>query len=183
MEPILTATFEDGAHVQHAVDALIEHHCTTDAIGVLTPTEDGTKRSRIRMHSGMRTGGLIGMAIGALGGAASAVLVVNGLVPPPGLDIFMTVPPQVAALQGFIIGGAAGGLAGLLIGLGWWTEEVEDPNPLPHPRRTGPTVLGVEASGERVEELRGVLEEAGALTVRLRDPGDAPRMWRAIHAA
>lgn len=179
MRSMITARFESDAEVQHAVDALIEHHCAAEDIGVLAPGPEGPTPTRVQLLTGLRDGGLIGAGVGAIAGAAATVLVVNGVIDGPGLDAVAAMTPQLAAVEGFVLGGAGGALVGALIGLGRWREEVA-----PHPTVQGkPTVVGVLAQGQRLAELRHVLEDLGGEDVHVHEPGDAPQMLRAIRMA
>ncbi len=176
MRSMITATFESEAEARRAVDALIERHCSSTEVGVLRPGAGAPERPR--PFAGLRDGCLIGLAVGAIAGAAGAMLLGQGWIHGPALDPVAAMPTQLAAVQGFLWGGAGGALLGALIGLAGWHEKVSPPT-----ADRGPFVVGVLARGQRLAELRRVLVDLGGHAVHVREPGDEPHLRRIIRAS
>lgn len=173
MRSMITATFESEGAARRAVDALIERHCSSKDVGVLWPGAEAPDRPGL--FAGLRDGCLVGLAVGAIAGAAGVMLLGQGWIQGPALDPVAAMPTQLAAVQGFLWGGAGGAL----IGLAGWREEV----PAAATTGGGPFVVGVLARGHRIAELRRVLEALGGTAVHVSEPGDEPRLRRIIRAS
>jgi hypothetical protein len=131
-----------GFHAPRDLSVIASHHREHQAVPVVDEPEV--------MH-----GGAIGGTLGAALAAAGAVL--TGLTAGP-LSM-VAAGPVVAALEAALAGGAVGWAVGALEGLGIWKEEAEFHATHIH---EGVVWVGVHAEGERAEDARRILTEAGA---------------------
>lgn len=98
--------------------ALREQGFTNDAISALLPDNSGSKdfahEHRTKAPEGATTGGVAGLAVGAVIGWLAGV----GTLAILGLGPFISAGPIMAALSGAALGAAAGGIIGGLVGMG-----------------------------------------------------------------
>jgi hypothetical protein len=110
--------YPDQLTAEDAVDTLKDTGFRSTDISVLFPDNQGSKDFAHERHTkapeGAITGGGSGMVLGgALGWLASI-----GALAIPGVGPFIAAGPVMAMLGGIGVGGAIGGIAGALIGLG-----------------------------------------------------------------
>ena len=98
---------------------------------------------------------LVGGVIGAVLGFVGVGLVVVGWLPDPGL---FSPWPLLAVFQGFYLGAVAGFGLGAVSGIGHVRSVIRPARAHVH----GVNWVGVQAEGERAEEARAILREAGA---------------------
>jgi hypothetical protein len=131
-----------GFHAPRDVSVIASHHREHQAVPVVDEPE---------VVHGAEAGSAIGAVLAAAGAALAGITV--------GPLTMVASGPVVAALEAAFAGGAAGWAVGALEGLGVWKEEAEFHATHIH---DGVVWVGVHAVGERAEEARRILTEAGA---------------------
>lgn len=104
--------------VSEAVEAFKRAGFRSTDISVLFPENLGTKDFGHEKHTKAPEGAVAGASTGALIGGALGWLAGIGALAIPGIGPFIAAGPIVAILSGIGAGGAVGGFAGALIGIG-----------------------------------------------------------------
>jgi hypothetical protein len=108
--------YPDRTTVSGAIDILHQAGYRAADIAVLLPENDGSKDFAFEKSSKAPEGAAAGAAAGAVVGAALAWLVSVESVAFPGLELFATVRPLMAALAGAGVAAALGWLIGSFVG-------------------------------------------------------------------
>src|SRR5690348_5328034 len=117
-EKALFCILKNDAQAIAIADNLRAAGFAPDDISVLLPDKEGTRDFAHEHHTKAPEGATAGATAGALLGGALGWLVGIGSLAIPGLGPFIAAGPIMAALAGAAGLGAAGGIAGALIGLG-----------------------------------------------------------------
>src|SRR5438128_12383710 len=110
--------YRDRISVDTAVDALRAADFRNTDISVLFPENEGTKDFAVEKQTKAPEGTTTGATSGAVIGGGLGWLAGIGALAIPGLGPLIAAGPIVAALAGVGAGGAIGGLAGALVGMG-----------------------------------------------------------------
>src|SRR5205085_10837684 len=110
--------YRDRAHVEDAVDALIDNGFRSEDISVLMPENIGTKDFAHEKNTKAPEGAAAGAGPGVVIGGPLGLLAGTGALAIPGLGPFIAAGPIMGALAGAGTGGAVGGLIGALVGMG-----------------------------------------------------------------
>lgn len=166
MDPTITGSFPDAAHVTAAVQGLLEEHFESQDMRVLLLRKDGETREvpvqhRMEMGRGAVVGGIAGIFIGAVLTALVAAGVID--VAHGGLIAESLV---LAAVQGAVMGAMLGSLTGLIVGMAIWRTVVQVS---PSDFQDGEVLVGANARGRGIERARRVFEEAGATRIAVED--------------
>src|SRR6266852_3533688 len=152
--------YRDRAHVEDAVDALIDNGFRSEDISVLMPENVGTKDFAHEKKTKAPEGAAAGASTGAVVGGTLGLLAGIGALAIPGLGPFIAAGPIVGALAGAGVGGALGGIAGALIGMGIPEYEAKRyEGRIQH----GNILLSVHADDSQwVDRAKKILEHTGA---------------------
>jgi hypothetical protein len=159
MSVLVWAVFQDGQTARAGVEQLIEASFPPDEVKVLLQDEEGFHDVPMERKTAVPAGAAVGATLGAAG-AAGAVLLTGG-------GALIAAGPIAALFQAAGIGGALGGVAGAMGGLGWWKDEADVPAEADQERDARVLVL-IPVPEERSEEAQAALrraapERAGAL--------------------
>ena len=161
---VVVGVFEDYAHAQGAVQDLIAHDFSSEAISVVGRRGDEPESVPADVDS---SGTAIGVGTGAvLGGALAAM----GLAV-PGIGWLIAAGPLAAALAGASIGAAAGGVIGALVDIGVPGVEAEA---YAAAVRSGATLVTVTVDDSRADTAMEILGRHRAVDVEERPPESAP---------
>jgi hypothetical protein len=158
--------FKTATQAEVGVDVLITAGVSSAGISVLLPEQHNTKPATQAGTSpqpqGTKTATVA--TIGATGGGALfgslAVLVGAGALAIPGIGPLLAAGPLMAGLAGLGVGGAIGGLAGALVGMG--LQEDEAKRYVSHVGG-GRTLVVVHCdTPEETAKAKAALERAGA---------------------
>jgi hypothetical protein len=106
------------ASADNATDALVRSGFPASDISALLPDNLGTREIGTQKATKAPEGAATGATSGAVLGGTLGLLAGIGAVAIPGAGPFIAAGPIMAALAGVGVGGAVGGFAGALIGLG-----------------------------------------------------------------
>ncbi|HEY4839693.1 MAG TPA: hypothetical protein VIH72_13850 [Candidatus Acidoferrales bacterium] len=112
------AIYSTRAGVEHGAEMLLSSGFTTSDISVLFPENLGTKEIGTEKSTKAPEGTAVGAGSGAVIGGTLGLLASIGALAIPGIGPLIVAGPIVAALAGIGVGGAVGGFAGALIGMG-----------------------------------------------------------------
>jgi uncharacterized membrane protein len=110
----------------------------------------------------------------AIGGVAGALLGVVAMAV-PGIGPVLAIGPLAAALTGAGVGAATGGMLGALADMGVPEREAQQ---LTEAIRSGGTVLVVQANDKTWEAARAILDQHGALDLRLALDQASVKGWK-----
>src|ERR1051326_9014106 len=110
--------YTNRSAVEHAVDALKTAGYRNTDISVLFPETTGTKDFAHEKHTKAPEGAATGAGSGVVVGGTLGWLAGIGALAIPGLGPFIAAGPIMGLLGGMGAGGAIGGIAGALIGMG-----------------------------------------------------------------
>jgi len=110
--------YRDRAHVETAVDTLLEEGFRSADVSVLLPDNVGTKDFAHEKHTKAPEGTAAGAGTGAVVGGTLGLLAGIGALAIPGLGPFIAAGPIMATLAGVGTGGVVGGIIGALVGMG-----------------------------------------------------------------
>lgn len=166
MEPTITGAFPDPAHVDAAVQGLLEEHFESQDLRILLLTKDGqTREVPVRHRMEMGRGAVVGGILGVVVGAVLTPLVASGVI-----DVvhggLVAESVGVAAVQGAVMGAMLGSLTGLIVGMAIW-RTVVDVSPADWER--GEVLVGAAARGRGIDRVRRVFEDAGATRISVDD--------------
>src|SRR3954467_7832496 len=152
--------YRDRAHVEDAVDALVDNGFRSEDISVLLPENVGTKdfahekgtKAPEGMATGATSGAVVGGALGWLAGIGALAI--------PGVGPLIAAGPIIAALTGVGVGGAVGGLTGALVGMGIPEYEAKR---YEGRIKSGSILLSVHSdNSEWTSKAKQILENTGA---------------------
>lgn len=159
MSKILTGTYRTREGALRAAERLIDAGFTRDEVCLLAPNDPGVHfavKTKHETMAGVGGGALIGLMVGALAGALSALAAVTI----PALN-FLTGDPLLSALSGAGAGAAVGGLIGALVG----AARVHHETVVVNGHDPGYTLVGVTAPSNMVRSAEELLQIAGATTI------------------
>jgi hypothetical protein len=110
--------YRDRAHVESAVDTLLDNGFRSEDISVLFADNVGTKDFAAEKNTKAPEGTATGATSGAVVGGTLGLLAGIGALAIPGLGPFIAAGPIMGALAGAGGGGVIGGIIGALVGLG-----------------------------------------------------------------
>jgi hypothetical protein len=110
--------YPDQLTAEDAVDTLKDTGFRSTDISVLFPDNQGSKDFAHERHTKAPEGAITGGGSGMVLGGALGWLAGIGALAIPGVGPFIAAGPVMAMLGGIGVGGAIGGIAGALIGLG-----------------------------------------------------------------
>lgn len=163
------ALLRDEQQAEAAVEALIDGHYRPQDVSVLLCDGGSLKEAPIVHHTGMGHDAARGVALGALVGATLSATGVVGV---------LAAGPLLAALEVAVVGGATGGLVGVLTGLGYWQSEAEFPET--HLREGG-ILVGVLTDRARAPDAERILRDAGGSHVGTTDQKPRPEAAQELH--
>jgi hypothetical protein len=105
-------------NVEYALESLRNAGFPKEDVPILLPENLGSKDLGTEKHSKAPIGAAAGAGSGAVIGGALGWLVRIGALALPGLGPLVAAGPIIAALAEIGVGGAVGGFAGVLVGLG-----------------------------------------------------------------
>src|SRR6266508_6592191 len=148
--------FDDPAMARRAVDALHASPLRLDDVSIVAPTADTDSAT----HSGEDVSAGQGATVGAVwvGLVGLAALLI------PGVGPFIAFGALGAALTGAVTGAVVGGVTAALIDFSGIPED--EAHGYEQQIRAGKTLLAVKARDEDTSEVRRILDEIGASTVR-----------------
>jgi hypothetical protein len=162
-KPVVVGVFEDRLEAEKAVDELEQAEFRDEDIGFVIRGSDVMRGGMITDAQGTkdRKGALTGMAVGgtvgAMLGAAAAIMV-------PGVGPVLAGGILASAFGGAIAGVATGGILGAMIGLGVSEEEAQFYEREFH---EGRAIVAVRAGG-RAAEAGEILRRHGAYDIETR---------------
>jgi hypothetical protein len=110
--------YRDRAHVESAVDTLLDNGFRSEDISVLFSDNVGTKDFATEKNTKAPEGTATGATTGAVVGGTLGLLAGIGALAIPGVGPFIAAGPIMGALAGVGTGGVVGGIIGALVGLG-----------------------------------------------------------------
>ena len=152
--------YRDRAHVEDAVDALIDNGFRTEDISVLMPENIGTKEFAHEKGTKAPEGVVAGAGTGVVVGGTLGLLAGIGSLAIPGVGPFIAAGPIMGALAGAGTGGVVGGIIGALVGMGIPEYEAKRYEGL---IKQGNILLSVHAdNSDWVKRAKDILERTGA---------------------
>src|SRR3954469_24606823 len=152
--------YRDRAHVEDAVDALIDNGLRSEDISVLMPENVGTKDFAAEKNPKAPEGATTGAGTGAVIGGTLGLLAGIGALAIPGLGPFIAAGPIMGALAGAGSGGVVGGIIGALIGMGIPEYEAKRYEGMV---KQGRVLLSVHCdNSDWVKRAKNLLAETGA---------------------
>src|SRR6202050_1421562 len=112
------AIYSTRAGAEHGAEMLLSSGFSTSDISVLFPENLGSKELGTEKSTKAPEGTAVGAGSGAVIGGTLGLLASIGALAIPGIGPLIVAGPIVAALAGMGVGGAVGGFAGALIGVG-----------------------------------------------------------------
>lgn len=155
------AVFNQSTHVTSALDRLYQAGFGPADISVLTSENYGKSGFGIEKGTKAAEGAAIGGGITAGVAALIAGLTAVGAVATGGVGLIAS-GPIVAALAAAGAGAAAGGLIGALVGMGIPEHEAKV---YEGQIKKGGTLVSVQATGDRVDLARQILDSSNAESV------------------
>ena len=169
MTVFVHAHFENRSQADTAVKALLEAHVAADKVRVITRQGSSAQPSAPSYRTRIGRSALWGICLGA---PVGLFLSATGWL--PGLaDV-----ASWAAVQGSVIGAAAGLFIGAVRGRGWWEQR-----PALHPDDVDAAgvIVGVSISAERAPAAREALLQSGGEDVGVADAGEVDAAVRLLH--
>ncbi len=155
--------YPDQQTVNEAIEALKRAGFRNTDISVLFPENIGTKDFGHEKHTKAPEGAVAGASTGAIIGGALGWLAGIGALAIPGIGPFIAAGPIVAMLSGIGAGGAVGGFAGALIGIGIPEYEAKR---YEGRIRNGGILLSVHCdNSDWTKRAKEVLEQTGATDI------------------
>src|SRR5215207_6270877 len=153
--------YRDRAHVEDAVDALIDNGFRSEDISVLMPENVGTKDFAAEKNTKAPEGATAGAGTGAVVGGTLGLLAGIGALAIPGLGPFIAAGPIMGALAGAAVGAAVGGVTGALVGMGIPEYEAKR---YEGQVKDGGILLSVHCdNSEWVDRAKRILKQTGAM--------------------
>lgn len=152
--------YRDRAHVEAAVDTLLDNGFRSEDISVLFADNVGTKDFATEKNTKAPEGTTTGATTGAVVGGALGLLAGIGALSIPGLGPFIAAGPIMGALAGAGGGGIVGGIIGALVGMGIPEYEAKRYEGM---IKQGHVLLSVHCdNSEWVGRAKDLLKETGA---------------------
>jgi hypothetical protein len=147
------------AQAETIIDALGRAGVPSSDVSVLLPDKKGTRDFAHEKNTKAPEGAVAGASAGGVLGGTLGLLAGIGALAIPGLGPFIAAGPIMAALSGAAAGATVGGIAGALVGMG--IPEVEAKQ-YESKIKDGNILLSVHAEGDRIKQVKKVLEDGGA---------------------
>jgi len=152
--------YRDRAHVESAVDTLLDNGFRSEDVSVLFADNVGTKDFATEKNTKAPEGTATGATTGAVVGGTLGLLAGIGALAIPGLGPFIAAGPIMGALAGAGTGGVVGGIIGALVGLGIPEYEAKRYEGL---LKQGKVLLSVHCdNSDWVGRAKNLLEQTGA---------------------
>jgi uncharacterized membrane protein len=148
--------FDDAATARRAVETLRDGPLPLDDISLIGQNSDGTITSGDTGDVSAGEGATVGAVWGGLVGLAALLI--------PGVGPFVAFGALGAALTGAVTGAVVGGIAAALIDFSGIPED--EARGYEQQLRAGKTLVAVKARDEDAPEVRRILDELGAGSVR-----------------
>src|SRR5689334_4162701 len=152
--------YRDRAHLEAAVDTLLDNGFRSEDISVLFSDNVGTKDFATEKNTKAPEGATTGATGGAVVGGTLGLLAGIGALAIPGLGPFIAAGPIMGALAGIGTGGVVGGLIGALVGMGIPEYEAKRYEGMV---KEGKILLSVHCdNSDWVKRAKDILEQTGA---------------------
>jgi len=148
--------FDDQITARRAMETLRDSPLPLEDISVIAQNADGTLNSGDSGDVSAGEGAAVGAVWGGLVGLAALLI--------PGVGPFIAFGALGAALTGVVTGAVVGGISAALIDFSGIPED--EAHGYEQQIRAGKTLVAVKARDEDSGEVRRILDEAGADTVR-----------------
>jgi uncharacterized membrane protein len=148
--------FDDQATARRALETLRDGPLPLEDISIIAQNPDGTVDTGESGDVSAGEGATVGAVWGGLVGLAALLI--------PGVGPFIAFGALGAALTGVVTGAVVGGIAAALIDFSGIPED--DARGYEQQLRAGKTLVAVKARNEDAAEVRRILDEIGAGTVR-----------------
>jgi hypothetical protein len=149
MSKFVHALYRDEPSATAAVRQLVDAGFATSDIGALIGQGPDAQTLPLDHKTGLVAGALLGGVLGVVGGSVLALTGGFGL---------LALGPLFTALEGALVAGAGGTLAGMLGRLAYWNDEIEFPQDA---FEAGAVLLGVTTNDGRVHLAREILRRTG----------------------
>jgi uncharacterized membrane protein len=148
--------FDDPTTARRALDTLRNSSLPLEDISLIAQNTDGTLAADNSGDVSAAQGATVGAVWGGLVGLAALLI--------PGIGPFIAFGALGAALTGVVTGAVVGGISAALIDFSGIPED--EAHGYEQQVRDGKTLLAVKARDEDSAEVRRILNEIGASTVR-----------------
>jgi uncharacterized membrane protein len=148
--------FDDQTSARHAVETLRDGPLPLEDISIISQNGDGTITSGDSGDVSAGEGATVGAVWGGLVGLAALLI--------PGIGPFVAFGALGAALTGVVTGAVVGGITAALVDFSGIPED--EAHGYEQEIRSGKTLVAVKARDEDSAEVRRVLNEIGASSVR-----------------
>ena len=148
--------FDDPTTARRALDTLRNSSLPLEDISLIAQNTDGTFAADNSGDVSAAQGATVGAVWGGLVGLAALLI--------PGIGPFIAFGALGAALTGVVTGAVVGGIAAALIDFSGISED--EAHAYEQQLRAGKTLVAVKARDEDASEVRRILDEIGATTVR-----------------
>jgi uncharacterized membrane protein len=148
--------FDDQVTARRALETLRDGPLPLEDISIIAQNADGTVDTGASGDVSAGEGATVGAVWGGLVGLAALLI--------PGVGPFIAFGALGAALTGVVTGAVVGGIAAALIDFSGIPEE--EARGYEQQLRAGKTLVAVKARDEDAAEVRRILDEIGAGTVR-----------------
>jgi len=148
--------FDDPTRARRALETLRDGPLPLEDISIIAQNTDGTVNTGNSGDVSAGEGAAVGAVWGGLVGLAALLI--------PGVGPFIAFGALGAALTGAVTGAVVGGIAAALIDFSGIPED--EAHGYEQQIRAGKTLLAVKARDEDTSEVRRILDEIGASTVR-----------------
>src|SRR5687767_5996928 len=174
MANTILGIFDDPMAARRAMEALRESSLKLDDISIVTrATESGAAVSGADDDVSAGEGAAVGAVWGGLVGLAALLI--------PGVGPFVAGGALFAALTGAVTGAVVGGISAALIDFSGIPED--EARGYEEQVRSGKTLVAVKARDEDSAEVRRLLNEAGAASVRDDQTPTGAGTGRSVHVA
>lgn len=154
---VVIGVFADETQARHAIDELQRAGYTDDEVGYLTRATTDDTATQHDMRNNAAPGAIGGSVLGGVLGAAASLLI-------PGFGPAIAGGVLAATLGGMFIGASAGGLIGMLTGMGFSQDEGHF---YQHELEAGRTIVTVKSEDGAADALN-ILRSNGASDARTR---------------
>ena len=148
--------FDDQVSARRALETLRDGPLQLEDISIIAQNADGTVDTGASGDVSAGQGAAVGAVWGGLVGLAALLI--------PGVGPFIAFGALGAALTGVVTGAVVGGIAAALIDFSGISED--EAHAYEQQLRAGKTLVAVKARDEDASEVRRILDEIGATTVR-----------------
>ena len=148
--------FDDPRTARHAMEMLRDGPLPIEDISLIAPNADGKLETGSSEDVSAGEGAAVGAVWGGLVGLVALLI--------PGVGPFIAFGALGAALTGAVTGAVVGGISAALIDFSGIPEE--DARGYEEQIRSGQTLVAVKVRDEHTAEVRRILNEIGAHTVR-----------------